>query len=471
MGTKPILTATVAIALALGFIGTERIVTVSGNEPDGATTLPVPSASGGPRPVDQPTTQPDPGSSLPGVPPVPVPKPGLSCAPGKNGGSTDVGVTASEIKLATTTVESGQAASLLRDSFTAIRAVIAKVNSSGGICGRQLSITKRDDGFDARLGQQFLNNFIADGAFALPVVPSSEGLAAAIQAGDIDRAGIPVVGTDGLRREQYASPLVWPVATATVSTMRLMARYGAKTLGAKTFAIVWDSKYKFGIEGADAFRQEVAKLGGTLVADVPLDPEQGSYASEANQFSSTCGDGKCDMVAMLLLPDPAKRWMSRKPATGARYTAGAQTLFTYDFAQGCVASAGSLCNGIAIWTGFLPPIDRNAGRPDISEYVNDVTALDPGIDTLNQFTESAYIGMTLFVEALRKVGPDVTRARLRAVLDSMRLTTDFTVPLTWRAGNHAANTSARAYAIAESNGQFTGWRDENTGWRTDPIGP
>lgn len=471
MGTKPVLAFCLAVALLLGFVG-ERTTQVALQAP-GQT--PIAAGSGAPdtagpgsngKPQGSGSAQ-DPGTPIE----VPPPQAGLKCLAGRNGGATDVGVTATSIDLPTTIVQSGAAASLLGDAYTAMRAVAENVNAQGGICGRALVLRKADDGFDARLGQQYLNNFIAEKAFALPVVPSSEGLSAAIRAGDIDRAGIPVVGTDGLRREQYDTPWVWPVATATVSTMRIMARYGAQKRGAKTFAIVWDSKYKFGVEGADAFKQEVRKLGGTLVADVQLDPDQGSYATEANLFSETCGNNKCDMVAMLLLPDTGKKWMSRKPAVGYRYTAGAQTLFTKDFAQGCVVVAGSLCRGMAIWTGFLPPLSNNAGLPDISAYVKDIKLLDPSIDELNQFTEGAYLGMKVLVEALRKVGPDLTRARLRAVLDQMTFRSDFTVPLKWRPGNHAANTSARAYSIAESGGQFTGWSDENTGWRTDPIGP
>ncbi|MDQ1444746.1 MAG: hypothetical protein QOI20_1210, partial [Acidimicrobiaceae bacterium] len=228
------------------------------------------------------------------------------CAAGRNTGPSAPGVTANKIRLASTAVLDGPAASLLSSSPTAMQAVINKVNRAGGVCGRQLELTVVNDGFNAQRGSDFIRNFIDEKYFALPVVPSAEGLSAAIAAKSISRAGIPVVGTDGMRLEQYDEPWVWPVATATASTMRIMARYGYEKVGARTFAIVWDDKYQFGIEGADAFRAEVQRLGGTVVAPIRLNPDLPSYGSDADNFNHLCANGKCDMVALLLLPDTAR---------------------------------------------------------------------------------------------------------------------------------------------------------------------
>lgn len=395
---------------------------------------------------------------------------GLKCAPGLNGGETDVGVSATRIRLATTAVLDGPAKTLLSGSPTAMAAVINRVNSAGGICGRLLDLKVVNDSFVASDGQRFIENFIEEGYFALPVVPSAEGLSAAIDANVIGRAGIPVVGTDGMRVEQYQEPTVWPVATATVSTLRIMAEYGYRKKGARTFAIVWDGKYKFGVEGANAFKQYVEKeLGADVVSDIRLDPDQAAYGPEVNKFNQDCGNNGCDMVALLLLPDTAVKWFTKSPLKGAKYTAGAQTLFSDDFAGRCVQNAGALCDGIAVWTGYVPPIDRLAGLPDIERYVNDVRSLRPGIDTRNQFVQGAYLGMSVFVEALKKVGPDLTRARLREIMDSMTYKTDLAPTLSWSASKHAANTRARSFSIVGA-GRFEGWRDEQTGWVVDPAG-
>ena len=395
----------------------------------------------------------------------------LKCSAGRNGGATDRGVTEREIRLATTMAQSGPAASLLSDSIKGIRAVINKVNQAGGICGRELKLRSVDDGFDAQLGQQFIRNFIEEDYFALPVVPSAEGLGAAISSGYISRAGIPVVGSDGMRVEQYQDPWVWPVATATVSTMRIIADYAYHVRAARTFAIVWDSKYQFGREGADAFKQQVGNLrGGRIVQDTRLDPARNSFATEVQNFNRTCGNAGCDMVALLLLPDTAATWMKSQPAFGGKYTAGAQTLFNKQFAQDCVALIGVECNGVAAWTGYNPPVGTFRGLPGVDEYVNDVRAIDPGVDVDNQFLQGAYLGMSVFVEALRRVGPGLTRQRLRAEMDAMDFKSDLASTLRWRPGNHAANIRARGFSIVYQSGSFRGWRDDDTGFRADPRG-
>lgn len=388
------------------------------------------------------------------------------CKAGRNGGSTDKGVTATAIKVASPVVQDGPAKTLLEPSITAMRAVFDKVNKAGGICGRRIELKVDNDSFDRARGQQIIRNYIEGNYFALAVVPSAEGLGAAIESGDIDKAGIPVVGTDGMRKEQYSSPWVWPVAASTTTTMRVMVKYAAEQRGAKSFAIVYDSKYKFGIEGFDAFKDQVGKVGGNLVTAQALDPAQPGYASEASAFNSAC-EGKCDMVALLLLPDTASKWMSKQPALGTKYTAGAQTLFTDNFAKSCVQQAKNRCHGIAVWTGYNPPIGALASKPGVAAYVNDVKAVNPGIDVRNQFLQGAYLGANVFVEALRKAGPNLTRAGLKSALDQMTYSSDLASPLSWTQGNHRANTRAQSFSMAVSQGTFTDWK-QDSGFIADP---
>jgi ABC-type branched-subunit amino acid transport system substrate-binding protein len=394
----------------------------------------------------------------------------FQCAAGHNGGATDRGVTGSRINLATTAVLDGAARSLLEDSPKAMKAVIDKVNRAGGICGRLLDLRVVNDSFQSSLGLSSIRSFVDEGYFALPVVPSAEGLGSAILNGEISKARIPVVGTDGMRKEQYSEPYVWPVASATVTAMRVMAKYGFAKRGAKTFAIVYDQKYKFGVEGKDAFESQVKALGGTMVpgATVGLNPDDNSYASTINEFNKKC-DGKCDMVALLLLPETAKKWLQGAADFGTRYTAGAQTLFTDRFAQDCVLLRGAECAGFAVWTGYNPPIGPLASKAGVAAYVSDVRAVKPGIDVNNQFVEGAYLGMSVFVEALKRVGANLTRERLKAVMDAMTFESDIAAPLTWKTGQHSANVRSQSFSMSVSQGAFRGWSDEGTGFLLDPA--
>ncbi len=389
---------------------------------------------------------------------------GLECARGRNGGATDDGVTGDRIRLASTVVQSGPGSSFLGDSPIGMQAVVRRVNAEGGICGRLLDLTMRDDGWDAARGRTFIRNFIEEGQFALPVVPSSEGLTASIEAGDIENAGIPVVGSDGMLIQQYESPWVWPVATATISTMRVMAKYGHDQ-GSKSFAIVYDRFYRFGREGADAFKAQVEAMPGTeLKAFIGVQPAQASYSAEVRRFNQAC-EGGCDFVALLLEPQTALTWIAGRPEMGRQITSGAQTLFNEEFAGNC----GADCEGLLVWTGYNPAIGHHASKPGISDYVNDVRTVSPTVDVTNQFLQGSYLGMDVFVEALEQVGPNLTRARLREAINAMTYTSDFATTLQWSPDQRFANRSAQAFEILVAQGSFAGFRDRQTGFIPDPA--
>ena len=397
----------------------------------------------------------------------------LECRAGANGGATDKGVSGNKIKLAATNVRSGTGSSFLGTSYVGMQAVVNRVNSQGGICGRLLDLRLVDDNWDAQLGATFIQNFANADYFALPVVPSSEGLTSAIKQGTIDKAGIPVVGTDGMLKEQYTNPWVWPVATSTVSTMRIMAKY-AYDKGARTFGIVYDEKYKFGLEGASAFSDYVKRLpGASLKANVGITPGKASYSADANRFNQECGSEGCQFVAMLLTPETANQYISsqpdagtdRKKGFGTMMTGGAQPLFNARFGRDC----GRYCEGMLVWTGYNPAIGGLSSLKDVAQYVNDVKSVDPGVDTNNQFLEGAYLGMRMFVEAVQQVGPNLTRARLRQVLDSMTYKTDLASSLTWAPGQHFANQTAQAFRIATASGAFADFADAETGFIRDPM--
>lgn len=404
-----------------------------------------------------------------------------TCNSSNNGGSTDRGVSATSIKLGATVVQSGIGASFLGPVRVALNAVKNEVNRSGGICGRKLELKLVDDGWDATRGFQFIQNLVeSDRVFALAVNPSSEGVRIASGQKYFQRTNTPVVGSDGMLNSQYLDPHIWPIAASTVSTMHIIAHDACTRLNAKRFSIVFDNKYHFGVEGAYAFNAAVKRCTG---ADIPgyFDPTSGggcssrfcaisagqtAYDTENKAWNDACFGGndgnKCDFVAFLLEPNEAVNFLRNGTTIEVR-KGMAQTLFTRDFASRC----GSICDEAMVWTGYNPPIEEFAALPSVKKYVSTVRAESPDVDVTNQFLEGGYAGMQLLVDALRKVGPNLTRDRLRAVLDGTDLDLGLTTPLRWRPGNHLANGSMRAFSINYKGG-FNGFRSV-TPWIRDPY--
>ncbi|MHB8719741.1 MAG: ABC transporter substrate-binding protein [Candidatus Dormibacteria bacterium] len=392
---------------------------------------------------------------------------GIACAAGHNGGNTDTGVTGNSIALASTVAESGIAQSFLGDVRYGMIAEVNAVNRAGGVCGRQLNLTLTDDGWSAPQGEQYIRNFIAQGTFALPVMPSSQGLDAASQAGVIDSAGIPVVGTDGMLNSQYSDPWIWPVSTSTLSTAHIAALTAYKA-GARTFGIVYDSDYKFGPEGERAFRGAISRLpGAKLLADVGISSGQTDYSGPGGTFNTQCksgGAGSCDMIFVLLEPDNAETWFGTSGMNAAlRITEGPQPLFVDTFGSNC----GQPCNNMEIWTSYYPDRAPYANNAAVAAYVNAVRSVSASADLDNQFLEGGYDGMLLFVQALKTVGPTLTRAALRNVLNSTTFNSGLSQPMHWTGTNHYANISMLGFSVQYSGG-FNGFQYQQTGWVADP---
>lgn len=454
---------------------------IAGGQP-GATLAPgeTPAPGSGNVPGSAPNSNGNPGS-VPGATTGPVATVAPSkfeCRAGANGGATDRGVTATSINLATTIVASGIGSSFLGEMKHAMEAVKEQVNRAGGICGRKLEIQMRDDIWDASTGAQYLRNYINDRSmFGVPVGASSEGLGVVIDSGDLDKAQFPVVGSDGLAINQYlnkqgqAQPWVWPIATATVSEARIMASeaYGR---GARNFGVVFDRDYHFGKEAAAAYSAEVQRLTGKPVLGYNTNNTcnqrfcgiaagQNSYSGDAAKFKAS----QPDFVALFLEPETALTWMQDPNTPSATDKAikygygGAQPLFTKQFESQCKDK----CDQMVVWSGFKPNVEKYRNDPVVADYVRALKAKYRQADEFNQFTQSAYVGMQFLVEALKKVGPELTRQRLKAVLDHMTFNSGLTLQgkLTFTPTTRFANTTMQAFTM-----QYKGTPG---GWRLGPI--
>jgi ABC-type branched-subunit amino acid transport system substrate-binding protein len=397
-----------------------------------------------------------------------------ACASGRNGGATDIGVSATEIHVASTIVTGGYGGGFLGEAVDGMQAAINQVNNAGGICGRRLTISTVNDNWDRTSGAGYINNFIqSKQVFALVGEPDSEGLDAAVASHAIDDAGIPVVGTDGMLSSQYRDPWVWPVAASTVSNMHIIAKY-ARDNGAHKVGIVYDSVYKFGTEGAAAFKAEAGRLGlqapgsGCGQGFCPLSPSQTDYSSSIAQFNSYCAP--CDAVVLLLEPQPAESWM--RAESNVRTDSWATKLYGGEplFDQQVGTTCGDPCNGMIVWTGYRPAIAGSQFYTGpVATFCQALKSVRQADDCQNEFTEGAYIGTQLFIKAVQIAGPNLTRAGLRAALNSMTFSSGMAADLHYGTGlPHLANTSMAAFGDNFS-GSFNGWNYLQSGYIPDPA--
>ena len=179
-----------------------------------------------------------------------------------------------------------------------------------------------------------------------------------------------------------------------------------------------------------------------------------SYSSDVATFQEG------DFVALFLEPQTALAWMgdanTPEPSLVKHGYGAAQPLFTRDFAVNCQEK----CDGMRVWTGFKPPIESYKDDPAVQAYVDALKSTKPDADEFNAFTQGGYLGMLLLVDALKRVGPDLTRERLKAALDVASLNSGLTLQraLGFSASNRFANTTMQGFDI-QYKGTFGGWRE------------
>jgi ABC-type branched-subunit amino acid transport system substrate-binding protein len=483
-GWIPILVglATVTVASVVAFVpqyATRQIASVTQNPGGGGLGAPVAGAT--PIPGTQGHTVPGSDQGQGGS------KNDAGHSTGSGGGcqaqyqtATDIGVSAHRIDIATTDVTTGVGSSFLGEAVEGMKAAIARVNQSGGICGRTVVLHSVNDGWSGPQGADDISKFIGgNNIFALVGEPDSEGLNAAETAGTIDRAGIPVVGTDGMLAAQYSDPWIWPVAASTVTNMHIAAQYAVKALHASHVGIVYDNRYKFGLEGAGAFKAEIQRLSGSSLrmgddcssAFCGIDPDATDYSSSVQLFNGACGTANgakpCDLVVMLLEPLPMQNWMKDESSGGSTWyhtLMGGEPLFDDNLASNC----GQACASMIVWTGYKPDIPPFDGATPVYTYAHDLRLECPSCDPHNEFSEGAYLGTQLFIAACEKVGSNLTRTALRQVLDSATFDLGLSGPLRYGTSlPHLANTQMAAFS-ANTSGTFNGWNYLSTGFVTDP---
>lgn len=366
----------------------------------------------------------------------------------------------------------------------AVDRVVKGFNHTSSICGRAVELVREGD---------YAN--IPGDAVAVLGLPLDTRFDAAIADGRFERAGIPVVGGDGLSAVQHSSPVVYPVGTSAASLARIAAQHSVEQ-GARTYAVVHDRSRAFGAEAAAAFRDHVRRAGGTIKADIGLDPTDAGGGATSEEFGRACVNRACDVVFLAMLPETAASWLAANPHEPRLGTAALPTLLTSGFRDACAATSNDRCNGITAWTGFIPPFGRHATNLEALDAWS-ASWTDPSRGSA--MVEAAVVSTRVLLEALLDTGPGVTRAKLRRTLDNTVFVSQVTSPLRWpshgpRIGNGTAQawqlfvetakappTTAASTDAQRSNEEIQAlqawlsnilpqreWREVGTGWRTDP---
>jgi ABC-type branched-subunit amino acid transport system substrate-binding protein len=375
---------------------------------------------------------------------APTPAP---TAPGPGsavGGATDVGITANSIKVGHIGIYSGPVGSFGDDLSYAGRAKLQEINDSGGVNGRKLDVLVRDDAWDGTKGMNAARDLVErEKVFAFCCIMS-------VNTSDpltpyLDEKKIPHIGADGWGEPQYKGAWTFPVSASAVSQAHMLAKYQVEKQAAKRVAILYINN-PTGRAYVKAYEEVLKKFGGELVFSQPAtfdDPGTTTFIAQARTQN-------IDTISTYLDPGIFTRMVREaaaqnyKPKNAFSGAAGIYFEVTPNF-------TGPNGEGTIATTDW---VTNDMDTPGFRAYKAIVERYYPKMDH-STWTKAGFVGATIFGNALKSLGLEVTRQRLKDTVDTLsNFETGLGPTISFSPGHHRANKTIYLGQIQRTGDKF-----------------
>jgi ABC-type branched-subunit amino acid transport system substrate-binding protein len=312
------------------------------------------------------------------------------------------------------TVVLGQSAPLsgaLRSHGEEIRsgalACFRKLNDAGGVHGRRIELATLDDAGDAQRTlantRRFIEEFKVFALFGYADAGITRELLALVQ-----QARAPLFAPlSGAALARQPGRSVYTVRAGRADEIEQVIGHYAQ-LGLKRFALL-RSDDAAGAEFLAAARVALARRGLAAPADAPLKGGAGGIAGLVQE--AFVADP--DVVVLALAQPPAADLVQALKRTGR--SAQIVALSPADPEQ-LARALGAGGAGVAL-SQVVPPLAQ-VSLPVVAEYRAAIEA-ETGRKAYSPASFEAYLAAKVFAEALRRVGPGLTRDGLLLALDAM----------------------------------------------------
>jgi ABC-type branched-subunit amino acid transport system substrate-binding protein len=327
---------------------------------------------------------------------------------GGNGGATDVGVTATSLTVGNVAVLSGPVPGLFQGAVIGTQAYFAKVNSQGGVFGRQLKLAIGDDQLDCGQNKsqtQALAKkvFAFVGSFSLYDDCGADVLSANPAIPDVHGALGPK--SQKLPNNFSVAPLGpgWRTGPLTYLKQKYGAKFqhiGAIYANVGTGPTIWKNT-----------AATIQHMGGAVVSQHP-------YGATDTDFTGTVVQMRSDGVQMIYVN-------TTDGATTARFVNALRsqnvdwpiifggTAYDSNFLKQAGANAEGVYNDAQFSMFFNAD---EAGRiPAVADFQKWTDVVAKG-ETKDIFAAYGWASAQLFVQALKAAGPKAKRADVMAQL-------------------------------------------------------
>jgi branched-chain amino acid transport system substrate-binding protein len=384
-------------------------------------------------------------SAAPSAGSAAAPAPGAG--PAQGNGNTDVGVTATAIKVGHIGIYSGPVGYVGQNLSLAARATLQSINDSGGVNGRKLDVLVRDDGWDGTKGINAARDLVErEKVFAIcctQSVSTTDPLTAYA-----DQQKVPNIGPDGWGLAQYGGQWTYPLGVPAASEARVLAKWQVQTQGVKKAALL-HLNTPTGQSFRDGYKEVLEKMGGKLeVVQAASFDDPGTTTLLARARAASV-----DTIAIYADSGIVARLM--REAAGQNYKPpkgfAGSTFYYFNVTPELTGPAGEGLISSSHWT----PHDQDT--PGLRRYRDVVTKYYPKIDH-TAWTVTSFVGANLFADTLKKLGFNVTRQRLKDALDT---TSDYDLGLgtkvSFRPGQRHANTTTHLVQLVREGDKLS-WK-------------
>lgn len=313
----------------------------------------------------------------------------------------EAGVTADKIIFGQAAPLEGPASALGIGMRDGILAAFAEVNAAGGIKGRKLELSTRDDGYEPTKSIEATKALIEQGVFALVGAVGTPTSMAALPVAK--EAGLPFIGpftgTEALRNPHQ--PLVVNVRASYFQETETMVEHLTKDKGATKIAILYQDD-AFGQAGLAGARRAMDKRSIKLVAESAFERNTVAVRSALLEIRKA----EPEAVIMIGPYKPCAEFIKI-----ARQIKFDPTFINISFvgSDALAQELGSAGTGVVVTQ--VVPFPKDVSIPIVAAFHKALRATQPDAQPGFVSLEGYMVGRTV-IAALQKVNGDPTRKAL-----------------------------------------------------------
>jgi ABC-type branched-subunit amino acid transport system substrate-binding protein len=320
-------------------------------------------------------------------------------------GATDVGVSRDEIKLGSINMHGMALANVVTEPVVrGAFATVASINDRGGILGRKLQLVDCDDGAgEVSRAKSCLKKLVSqDKIFSLI---TAQDWATASLHDDLHQYNLPYVGSWAYSQTEWQDPYMFPTHMSMIHEAMAGAHWVANVIKPKTYGMLCLTSPEMEL-ACDQVRKVLDASGAKMVKKVDVAISETTMSPQVLAFRVANPE---HIIHYVINPATVIKFMVEAAQQGYYPPKGI---------------SGNHLAGEAVG-GFIG--DWPAGRYWVNTtyklwgaqfYATMERYSKSNVGFTHHIVQAAYVGVNMFAEAAREVGPNLTRARLMAALSN-----------------------------------------------------